>query len=229
MKKIRYVLLLIMAFGVMGIVKAEAEKISVNDIITKFQGENGYSVTNKADGSSFTVNTGTENLEFTYSAADNILTYKAGIGKTVSEVVQTDRILGYIVELSSNKEAYAAAKAANPKPNGVDYGNGCDLLNMGFCYDNNTGNMQVALSNQFTTYLYNYYNGAPALEEPINNAEPAAAASADPLIVQDPEAAPDSSNPDTGTFTEIGIIIALLTLLLIVINLKKKSETEFKI
>ena len=67
------------------------------------------------------------------------------------------------------------------------------------------------------------------LEEPINNAEPAAAASADPLIVQDPEAAPDSSNPDTGTFTEIGIIIALLTLLLIVINLKKKSETEFKI
>ena len=52
-------------------------------------------------------------------------------------------------------------------------------------------------------------------------------ASVDPTTTE--ESTTDSKNPETGSFTEFGIIIALLALLLVVIVLKKRNETEFKI
>ena len=218
MKKMFYSIFVILVLSLCSIVKAQ--NIAVDDIIAKFQAVNGYSVTNSVDNSSFTVNTGTNSIEFSYSASDNILTYDAGSGKDVKTAVETDVVLGYIVELSSNKEAYVAAKAANPKSEGVDYGTGCDLTNMGFCYDSSSGKMQIVLSDQFTTYLYNYYTGGNVIDGS------AAVASTDPLSE---DGTGDSKNPDTGSFTEVGIIIALLALLLAVVYLKRRNETEFKI
>ena len=222
MRKVFKSLLLIMVLSMFSIVKAEEEKIEVSSIISKFQAVSGYTVTSRTDGSSFSVNTGSENIEYTYSTNDNILSYNAGAGKEIKTVVEEDKILGYIVDLSSNKDAYLQVKASSSKTNGVDYGTGCDLAGMGFCYDSTSGNMQIVMSNKFTTFLYNYYAG-----DTIN--DPSSVQSVDPVVVDETPTSQDSKNPDTGSFTEIGIIIALLTLLLIVVNLKRRSETEFKI
>ena len=226
MKKASYFLLFIITLGVLSVVNAES--ISINDIIAKFQAKN-YVVTNKVDGTNFVVNTGTESIEYTYNSSDNTLSYSVGIGKEVKTVVDTDDVLVFIVELSSNKDDYINAKNANPKPEGVNYGTGCDLLNMGFCYDSSNGIMQVAVSNQFTTFLYNYYTGNSVSDATGQIDGDTARESADPVYVDESGNPQDSGNPDTGSFTEVGIIIGLLTLLLIVISLKKHNETEFKI
>ena len=218
MKKINYLLIMVLVFGVFSVVKAE--NVNVSDIISKFQ-SSGYEVTSKADGTSFVVNTGSETIEYTYSGADNTLSYSAGAGKEVTQVIQTDKVLGYIVDLSPNKSQYEVARS-NSSVSSVSYGSGCDLANMGFCYDSASGKMQVVMSNQFTTYLYNYYstNGVPG---------DAAKNSSDPLYTDEDANGTDSKNPETGAFTEIGLIVGLLALLLVVINLKRHSETEFKI
>ncbi len=225
MKKIKYFIVSVMVFCVCGLVKAE--NIDVRDVIAKFQAEEGYSVTSQTDGSAFTVNTGTENIEFTYSASDNILSYNLGSGKTPSEAVGSDKVLRYIVDLSSNNNEYRSAKEANTTVSSVDYGSGCNLVNMGFCYDNASGKMQVVLSNQFTTYLYNYYTGNTTNQDNMSTPDGTSVASVDPTTTE--ESTIDSKNPETGSFTEFGIIIALLALLLVVIVLKKRNETEFKI
>ncbi len=225
MKKIKFLFISILTFSFIGAVRAE--NISVSDIVAKFQQKSGYTVTNKADGSEFSVNNGVGVVDYKYSQSDNLLTYSVGTGKTVGEVVGSDDVLGFIVELSPNYQQYVDAKAASNKEN-VSYGTGCDLVNMGFCYDSASGNMQVSLSDQFTTYLYNYYSDTgSANTDPID--ADASKNSSDPLPIEDVQTTGDSKNPDTGTFTEIGIIIALFALLIIVISLKKRSETEFKI
>ena len=157
---------------------------------------------------------------------DNVLTYNYSPGVELGSVISSDDVLAYIVELSSNAQAYKDAKAAHPEVTSVSYGNGCDLTNMGFCYNSETGEMKVVLSNQFTTYLYNYYsNGGNVPANTINDDN--TKNSVDPVTVE--ETTGDAKNPNTGSFTEIGIIVGLLALLIIVINLKKRSETEFKI
>lgn len=223
MKKMK-ILFAFMMFAVVGMVSAE--NIPVADIVAKFQQNSSYSVTNKADGSEFTVNTGATSFNYRYSQTDNVLTYNYSPGVELSNVISSDDVLAYIVELSSNAQAYKDAKAAHPEVTTVSYGNGCDLTNMGFCYNSGTGEMKVVLSNQFTTYLYNYYsNGGNVPANTINDDN--TKNSVDPVVVE--ETTGDAKNPNTGSFTEIGIIVGLLALLVIVINLKKRSETEFKI
>ena len=223
MKKMK-ILFAFMMFAVVGMVRAE--NIPVADIVAKFQQNSSYNVTNKADGSEFTVNTGATSFNYRYSQTDNVLTYNYSPGVELGSVISSDDVLAYIVELSSNAQAYKDAKAAHPEVTSVSYGNGCDLTNMGFCYNSETGEMKVVLSNQFTTYLYNYYsNGGNVPANTINDDN--TKNSVDPVTVE--ETTGHAKNPNTGSFTEIGIIVGLLALLIIVINLKKRSETEFKI
>ena len=111
-----------------------------------------------------------EKLDSLQTSVDNVLTYNYSPGVELGSVISSDDVLAYIVELSSNAQAYKDAKAAHPEVTSVSYGNGCDLTNMGFCYNSETGEMKVVLSNQFTTYLYNYYsNGGNVPANTIND------------------------------------------------------------
>ena len=68
MKKMK-ILFAFMMFAVVGMVSAE--NIPVADIVAKFQQNSSYNVTNKADGSEFTVNTGATSFNYRYSQTDN--------------------------------------------------------------------------------------------------------------------------------------------------------------
>ncbi len=212
MKRMKMLLVFLFSFAIIGI--AQAESISMSNIITKFESD-GKTVTQSTSGSGFTVSTGETSIVYTYSSSNNILSYNAGAGLSVNEVVRDDAVLGYIVDLSSNKAEYDNLKRS--KTVTVTYGTGCDLTNMGFCYNDEDGTMSISLTNQFTSYLISQYSGTPSGDAAKNSADP---------VDADGEAV---SSPDTGYFAEIGIIAGLVVLLLVVVSLKRRSETEFKI
>ena len=233
MNKIKYLFVLMIGFLLVGVVNAQ--DIAVDDLINyiKNQGANAE----KTDAGIVVTENGQARTYY-YNSATNLISYDLtdSDGTTVDAVINNSKMVHWIVPISSNYSEYDNLKNSKGNIN-VDYGSGCDLTNMGVCYNPTDKKLQISLSDTFTTYLIAQYNGdiidnnddfAKGIEE-STYAEGEAPAVAPTETVTGEASTQDSKNPETGSFAEYGIVIALALLLLVVIILKKRNETEYTI
>ena len=225
MKRIKYLLLFIACFVFIGVVRAENITI---DALTEELKTEGYTV-NNTDGKLVVSKDGKSN-EYAIDESANTISYVDSDSSTATAAISNSTILKTIVKLSSNYANYDALKSS--KNIQVDYGTGCDLTNMGVCFDAESKKMEISLSNTFTTYLVSQYSGgslpgdsSASVVDPSQQESTYAEGSQPTETVQPTEG--DAKNPTTGSFAEYSVIFGLAALLLVVIILKKRNETEY--
>ena len=229
MKKIKYFLLFVICFMYVGIVNAE--NIEINRIVEELKNKD-YTA-NYTDGKLIVSKEG-KSTTYDYDEASNILSYTDSESTSATQAISNSDVLKIVVQLSSNYANYDALKSS--KSITVDYGEGCDLVNMGVCYNANDKLMQISLTNTFTTFLVNQYGGGSNPDDASKNAEDYTDTEV-PIDTEVPvdttqptetvQPSQDAKNPTTGSFAEYGVVFGLAALLLVVIILKKRNETEY--
>lgn len=234
MKNIKYLLLFVVCFMFVGIVSAE--DISMDSIIEELKKDG--STANYTDGKLVVSKEG-KSTTYDYDSESNVLSYTDTESTSADQAISKSTILQTVVKLSSNYANYTALKAS--KSVTVKYGEGCDLENMGVCYTADSKKMEISLTNTFTTYLIQQYSGEDTSDDDtIEDTDDSMAKVVDPTQQEStyaegeaptgtvqPTTEGDAKNPTTGSFAEYGVVFGLAALLLVVIILKKRNETEY--